>query len=161
MVAVGGAGRPLRRRLRRGVAMFLIKESLSYQSEIQSDGSDIIDIDVKYADGIAVVTVAGELDVSNSAWLYECLYDAVDGGISEIVVDVERLTFMDSTGLSVIVAAHKRLRASGGTLTVVAPAPIVMRLFHVCDDVPHLMIKDGPSVTSKVGGFRPAPKGAA
>jgi anti-sigma B factor antagonist len=141
--------------------MFLIKGSPSHGSENQFDGSDIIDIDVECADGVAVVTMAGELDVSNSEWLYECLHDAVDEGNSEVVVDVERLTFMDSTGLSVIVGAHKRLRATGGTLTVVAPTPIVVRLFQVCDDVPHLMIKDAPGASSGVKSFRPAPKGAA
>ena len=127
--------------------MFLIQGSLGNEPADYLDDSDIVEIDIQCADGVAVVTMAGELDISNSEWLYQCLHEAVDGGNSEVVVDVERLTFMDSTGLAVIVGAHKRLKATGGSLTVIGPAPIVMRLFHVCDDIPHLMIQDGPSVS--------------
>jgi len=121
--------------------MFLIKEPLSGGVVRRPHPPEIVDIGVVCDDGAAVISIAGELDVSNSGWLYECLHDAIDAGISQIVVDVGDLTFMDSTGLAVIVGAYKRMKANGDTLTVRSPPPFVVRLFHVFDDVPHLMIQ--------------------
>jgi anti-anti-sigma factor len=148
-------------RSRHGGAVYLIKGLLRNEPEDPFDGPDIVDIGVEYANGVAVVTMAGELDVSNSMRLSDYLHEAEDAGNSEVVVNVERLTFMDSTGLSVILGAHRRLRATGGTLTVVAPSPIVMRLFHVCADGPHLMIKDAPKDSEPPNVVWPVPQGAA
>jgi anti-anti-sigma factor len=131
--------------------MLLTKDSPRSRIEHRFDGPRIVDISVACSTGVAVVTVRGELDVSNSSWLHRCLHDAIDTGISEVVVDVEFLTFMDSSALRVIVGAHKQMRATGGRLTVLAPTPMVIRLFHIFEDVPHLMIqanRDAPKSTN-------------
>jgi anti-anti-sigma factor len=94
-------------------------------------GPEIVDIGVTCSNGIAVVTVAGELDVSNTTWLNECLQDAIDDGAVEIVLDIEDLTFMDSTGLAVLEGTHERMLADGGTFAIVAPAPNVARLLDL------------------------------
>jgi anti-anti-sigma factor len=140
--------------------VFLIQGSLSNEPDDCFDDSDIVEIDIQCADGVAVVKMAGELDISNSEWLDECLHEVVAAGNSEVVVDVERLAFMDSTGLAVIVGAHKRLKAAGGSLTVVGAAPIIMRLFYICDDIPHLMTRHGPSVSRVTERHCSAPIGA-
>ena len=111
--------------------MFLIKPSLSFGEVDNFAGPEIVDIVVTCTGKAAVVRVTGELDLSNSGWLHQCLHDAIDAGVLDVVVDVEHLTYMDSTGLRVIEAAQKRMRAAGGTLTVVSPMPIVEKLFHV------------------------------
>jgi anti-anti-sigma factor len=126
--------------------MLLIKDSPRSEIAHQFDGPEIADINVACSNGVAVATVTGELDVSNSSWLHQCLHEAIGTGISEVVVDVELLTFMDSCALRVIVDAHKRIRAAGGRLTVLAPTPMVVRLFHIFDDVPHLMIQANRAV---------------
>jgi anti-sigma B factor antagonist len=132
--------------------MFLIKEvpTSGYISHL--GGPEIVDIGVVYANGVAVVTVTGELDVSNSEWLYECLHDAIDSGTADITLDLEHLTFMDSTGLSVIVGAHKRMRATGGTLSILAPTPAVVRIFRVLDNGPHLIIQENADVRESNNG---------
>jgi anti-anti-sigma factor len=118
--------------------MFLVKNPSTDKARDNFAGPEIVDIGVTCTDGIAVVTVTGELDVSNSAWLYECLHDAMDARILEIVVDIEQLTFMDSTGLSVLVGANRRMQSAGGTLTVISPVPIVTRLIAASHQVPLL-----------------------
>jgi anti-anti-sigma factor len=116
--------------------MFLIKDPPRSGFVNHFNGPEIVDISVDCSSGVAVVTLVGELDVSNSAWLHESLHNAIDTGISEVVVNLHSLTFMDSTGLSVIVGAHKRMQATGGTLTVLDPTPIVKKLLQITDDVP-------------------------
>jgi anti-sigma B factor antagonist len=100
----------------------------------------LLDIDVACVDGVAVVSVAGELDASNHQRLQECLCEVRSAGATEVIVDVEHLTFMDSTGLSVLVASRRRMEADGGTFSVLAPTHIVKRLFDVTGQLQYQMI---------------------
>ncbi len=112
----------------RGTGVYLIQDHPSHASIDNFPGPDIVDIGIACAEGVAVITVIGELDVSNTHRLYECLHDAIDEGVTDLVVDVEHLTFMDSTGVSVLEDVHKRICAAGGTLSVLSPLPNVQRL---------------------------------
>jgi anti-sigma B factor antagonist len=79
----------------------------------------------------AVVTLAGELDTSNVAQLYEGLAQLSREGVLHITIDIAELEFVDSTGLSAIISAHKRTAASGGELIVLAPSDHMRRLFEI------------------------------
>jgi anti-anti-sigma factor len=108
--------------------MYLIHDHPSLETIDHFSGSEIVDIGVACSEGIAVVSVAGELDMSNTPWLYECLHDAIDAGVTQLVVDIEHLTLLDSTALSVLAGANRRLSAAGGTLTVMSPLPAIREL---------------------------------
>jgi anti-sigma B factor antagonist len=54
-----------------------------------------------------VVTVRGEVDLANAADLEACLRRALAGSPSAVVLDLEALTFIDSSGLRVLVALSK------------------------------------------------------
>jgi anti-sigma B factor antagonist len=120
--------------------MFLVKDPPNYRGN-HFDGPEIVEIRLTFSGSTAVVTVTGELDLSNSAQLFECLHDAIDSGVSEVILDVAGLTYMDSTGLSILVGAHKRLKAAGGSFTVLAPMHIVAKLFAVTDVVSCLTVR--------------------
>jgi anti-anti-sigma factor len=121
--------------------MYLIHDHPSQGTIDHLPGPDIVEIGVTCVEGIAVITVVGELDVSNTERLNECLHAAIDAGALEMVVDIEHLTFMDSTGLSVLAGAHKRLSATGGTLTLLSPMPALERLFGAAHLVPAFNFK--------------------
>jgi anti-sigma B factor antagonist len=93
--------------------------------------SDFSEIDVSYSGSEAVITLTGELDLSNAPTLHECLLEASSGGADTIEVDIARLTFIDSTGLGVLVAAQKRLKSNGGSLVISGPTARVMRVLAV------------------------------
>src|SRR5918912_3313340 len=61
-----------------------------------------------------VLEVGGEVDVYTAPRLRERLVELVDGGARDVVVDLSRVDFLDSTGLGVLVGALKRLRSAGG-----------------------------------------------
>jgi anti-sigma B factor antagonist len=71
--------------------------------------------------GGLVLAVSGELDIATAPGLRERLGAAVDSGMTRIVVDLRRVTFMDSIGLAAVVHARSRLRAGGRLALVVAP----------------------------------------
>ena len=77
------------------------------------------------------ITVSGEVDIQTSPILEEQLISVLDQGVSSLVVDLGQVTFLDSTGLSVLIAGLKRCQTAGGNLRVVSPQPNVRRVFAV------------------------------
>ena len=75
-------------------------------------------------DGRRRLRLAGELDLAGVAGVRERLA-ATDG---DIELDCSELTFIDASGLSVLVAAHRLCEARGAKLTIVDPSPCVTRL---------------------------------
>jgi anti-sigma B factor antagonist len=78
-----------------------------------------------------VVRIAGEVDIQTSPLLDEHLRRVLGEGVSSLVVDLGAVSFLDSTGLSVLIASLKRCEAAGGTLRVVSAEPNVRRVFEV------------------------------
>lgn len=80
----------------------------------------------------ALLRVEGELDAATAPTLDEALRRAaVEGASERLVLDFRNLTFVDSAGLSVLVAAHKRLQREGAELVVSSPSAAVRRLFDI------------------------------
>jgi anti-sigma B factor antagonist len=79
----------------------------------------------------ALVVLAGELDTSTVGQLYEELAELTREGVRHIAINLAELEFMDSTGLSAIIAAHKRAEAQGGELILFSPSHDMRRLFEV------------------------------
>jgi anti-sigma B factor antagonist len=63
-----------------------------------------------------VVEVRGEIDLDAVPMLEDVLRDVVDAGARHVVLDFTGVPFIDSSGLSLLAAALKRLRDTGGRL---------------------------------------------
>jgi len=63
-----------------------------------------------------VVEISGDLDMSTGPALERRLAALVDQGPADVVLDLSRVSFIDSSGLSVLVVTLKRLRSRQGTL---------------------------------------------
>jgi anti-sigma B factor antagonist len=87
--------------------------------------------DVSEVEGWTVVTVHGEIDVATSPTLRERLIDLVSGGATRLVLDLEAVDFLDSTGLGTIVSLLKRVRTHGGDLRLVCTEARIRRLFEI------------------------------
>ena len=66
--------------------------------------------------GTAVVSVRGEVDVYTAPHLWDEIDRAIAESADRVVIDLSDVTFIDSSGLSVLVRAHKRLRPIDGTV---------------------------------------------
>lgn len=80
---------------------------------------------------VTVVKVTGEIDVFSSPRLREMLLDVIENGADDLVVDLGEVTFLDSTGLGVLVGIYHRLRARSGSMTFVGANERVRRVFHI------------------------------
>jgi anti-sigma B factor antagonist len=83
-------------------------------------------------DGVGhVLAVRGELDLFNASELKEAFARCIDAGRIRIIVDLAETTFVDSSGLSVLMAACKRLRSRGGTLAMVNLNETIARILQI------------------------------
>ncbi|WP_026415170.1 STAS domain-containing protein [Actinomadura oligospora] len=80
---------------------------------------------------LTVVKISGEIDVFTSPRLRESLLDIIDNGGLHLVVDLGEVTFLDSTGLGVLVGIYHRLRARDGSMCFMGVNERVRRVFHV------------------------------
>ena len=74
--------------------------------------------DLSTGDGFVVVSVTGELDLAEAPVLRKTLEGVLHGDTSLVVIDANDLTFIDSTGIGVLVAAHNHLGATNGLLVI-------------------------------------------
>jgi anti-sigma B factor antagonist len=81
--------------------------------------------------GQATVTVRGELDLFTAPRLHEALAQSIDLGARRVVVDLARVTFIDSTALGVLIGVGKRLRAGEGSLDIVCQNGNVRRVLEL------------------------------
>jgi anti-anti-sigma factor len=108
--------------------------------------SDLLEIMVSHSEGSTVVALTGELDATTAPRLYAEFAELSRGGHCNVELDLAHLEFMDSSGLSVVVAEHKRAQASGGGLVILSPVRRVIRLFQVSGLMSYLVVKPRMSV---------------
>jgi anti-sigma B factor antagonist len=87
--------------------------------------------EVSELSGWTVVTVYGELDVATSPQLRERLIELVNDGRARLVLALDGIDFLDSTGLGTIVSVLKRARTHGGDLRLVCTETRITRLFEI------------------------------
>lgn len=78
-----------------------------------------------------VVKISGEIDVFTSPRLREMMLGIIDDGGLHLIVDLGEVTFLDSTGLGVLVGVYHRLRARDGSMSFMGVNDRVRRVFHV------------------------------
>jgi anti-sigma B factor antagonist len=79
----------------------------------------------------AVLAVSGEVDVYTAPTLREHIMTAINEGASTVVVNLSDVSFMDSTGLGILVGALKRMRQADGVLHVVCDSEPVLKILRV------------------------------
>jgi len=82
-------------------------------------------------DGIEVVDVEGEIDVYTAPRLRELLIDLVSKDNYQLIVNLDKVEFLDSTGLGVLVGGLKRVRARDGSLDLVCTQERILKIFRI------------------------------
>jgi anti-sigma B factor antagonist len=81
--------------------------------------------------GVTIVHAAGEIDVYTAPLLREVLDKQIAEGRTDLVVDLEKVTFMDSTGLGVLVGRLKLVRGQNGSLRIVSAEERILKVFSI------------------------------
>jgi len=81
--------------------------------------------------GSTVIAVSGEIDVYTAPKLREKLINLVEEGSYHLIIDMEAVEFLDSTGLGVLVGGLKRVRAHDGWIDLVCTQGRILRIFRI------------------------------
>jgi anti-anti-sigma factor len=100
--------------------------------------------------GHQVVVVAGEIDISTTpvlnAYLLNAAYTTSGKGGIDLVVDLSAVTFMDASGLTVLLRADHRARRAGGRLRLAAPTALYFDLYPTSEAATHRLRLGGQPV---------------
>lgn len=88
---------------------------------------DELSVTVRRERGAVIAEVAGDIDLSTVAELRGQLFGLAEGG-EPLIVDLNRVTFIDSTGLGVLIAVARRAAAHGTDLHAVCSRPQTRKL---------------------------------
>ena len=83
------------------------------------------------AGGKTIVAVGGEIDVYTAPKLRDKITELVAAGNYDILVDMEEVEFLDSTGLGVLVGGLKKVRAHDGSLELVCNQDRLLKIFRI------------------------------
>ena len=109
---------------------------------------EILDVSTEDRDGLVHVALVGELDQSTVAKVQEELRRIEANSPATVVVDLSKLTFLDSTGLRCIVTADERARDDGRRVVIVRGPDAVQRVFAITRLDDRLeMVDDVSSIT--------------
>ena len=93
-----------------------------------------MDLDIEVDDSRpphVVVGVRGEVDIATAPKLREKLVELASRGAKQVIVDLDGVEFLDSTGLGVLIGGMKRLRGLDGDLTLVCTQPRILKVFEI------------------------------
>lgn len=79
----------------------------------------------------SVLRVSGEIDMATAPRLRQHVLAVAASGPAGLIIDLDRVDFIDSTGLGVMVGAAKRMRMLGGTMRIVCSTPHLIELFEL------------------------------
>ncbi|MFT3873272.1 MAG: anti-sigma factor antagonist [Nocardioides sp.] len=78
-----------------------------------------------------IVSVGGEIDVYTAPKLRDTITELVGDGRYQIIIDMEAVEFLDSTGLGVLVGGLKKVRAHDGSLELVCTQDRLLKIFRI------------------------------
>lgn len=91
----------------------------------------MLKINVKDANNIRTLEASGEIDFYTSRELREKFQQALDKKISKLLVDLKKVTYIDSSGLATFVETLQRMNRTGGRLVLMGLAPAVRSVFEI------------------------------
>ncbi len=90
-----------------------------------------LDVETGTVGDASLLSLRGEIDVYTAPRLRQAIIDLVEGGATRIVVDMEKVDFLDSTGLGVLVGGLKRVRVKDGSLSIVTTQDKILKIFDI------------------------------
>lgn len=88
-------------------------------------------LETRDGDGTTIVAVEGEIDVYTASKLRDKITDLVGAGHYHLIIDMEGVEFLDSTGLGVLVGGLKKVRTHNGSLQLICNQDRLLKIFRI------------------------------
>jgi anti-sigma B factor antagonist len=90
-----------------------------------------LSLDTRHENGHTIIEVGGEIDVYTAPKLRDRISELVADGNYKLVIDMENVDFLDSTGLGVLVGGLKKLRAHDGSMQLICTQERLLKIFRI------------------------------
>ena len=90
-----------------------------------------MEIQSRKVEGAEILSFKGELDFHSSGEVRDALTKLTDSQVSKVLLNFERVNYIDSSGLAVFVETFQKLKRSGGKLIFFNLAPAVRGVFEI------------------------------
>lgn len=80
---------------------------------------------------VPVIELEGEVDVYTAPQLKQQMISLLESGAKQMVVDLTKVEYFDSTALGVLIGGLKRIRERDGNLSLICPNPRIRRVFEI------------------------------
>lgn len=87
-------------------------------------------VQVRDKNRVPVVSVSGQIDMSNCVDVYDAIIKQVQSGAVNIILDLKKLSFIDSSCLGMLLRVHDQAKGQGGKLMIVVN-PFIERVLTV------------------------------
>lgn len=81
--------------------------------------------------GVPMIELEGEVDVYTAPQLKQQVIGVLESGAKELIVDLTRVDYLDSTALGVLIGGLKRMREVDGNMMLICPSPRIRRVFEI------------------------------
>jgi anti-sigma B factor antagonist len=122
-------------------------------SSLDPPTTELVSVAVSGSGAAVCVTASGEVDSTSAPVLRRALEAQLDGEVRELTVDLGQVTFLDSAGLCVLAAAHRRAVRQDVTMRVLASSRAVIRPLQITGlwDLLHAERIDGSAIPEQQG----------
>src|SRR3954447_1208511 len=90
-----------------------------------------LSLETRQEDGHTIIEVGGEIDVYTAPKLRDKITELVGSGNYHLVIDMEKVDFLDSTGLGVLVGGLKKARAHDGSMRLICNQERLLKIFRI------------------------------
>jgi anti-sigma B factor antagonist len=102
----------------------------SHDATLREHGVDL-SLETRHEDGFTIIEVGGEIDVYTAPKLRDKITELVGTGEYDLVIDMEKVDFLDSTGLGVLVGGLKKVRAHDGSMRLICNQERLLKIFRI------------------------------
>ena len=90
-----------------------------------------IEVNARPAGKAQLVEVRGEIDLYTAPRVKDCIHGLIDRGHVHLIVDLDRVRYMDSTGLGILMSALKRVEEKAGRIVLICNNARVLKIFKL------------------------------
>ena len=90
-----------------------------------------MEYEIRNQAGVTILNLDGEIDVSHAPRLRKTLTQLIEDNCQRLLIDLTEVVYLDSAGLSVLIAAHRKAQNTGASLGLVGPQQPIRQVFNI------------------------------
>ena len=90
-----------------------------------------MEIKNRTVDGIAVLDINGEIDLYNAPEIKETIKKQMDGGLKKVIINLDNVSYIDSSGIGALISSLSNLKKVGGGLKIIKINDTVRKVFEL------------------------------